>query len=164
MVEKTSKLKVTTPTDLEIVMTRMFDAPRRLVFEAMTKPEHLVHWWGPHGHTMAVCEVDLRPGGAYRFVNRDAEGNEHPFKGVYREIVPPEKLVFTQIYDVELWSIYETTITSILTEMDGKTTLTSTLVFNSVEERDGMIASGMESGAAETYERLDQHLRSMAKH
>jgi uncharacterized protein YndB with AHSA1/START domain len=155
-------MTLTTPSDLEIVMTRDFDAPRELVFEAWTKPEHLTRWWGPRGHTMPVCEVDLRPGGSYRFVNRAPDGTDHPFKGVYREIVPPERLVCTQIYDVEGWSNRECLVTLIFAERDGRTTMTNTVLFDSVEDRDAMLESGMEGGAAESLDRLAELLGSMA--
>jgi uncharacterized protein YndB with AHSA1/START domain len=91
---------VTTPSDREICMTRLFDAPRHLVFEAMTKPEHVTQWWGRlgEGYSVPICEIDLRPGGAWRFVNRHPKG-EAVFYGVYREIAPPERLVFTEIYE-----------------------------------------------------------------
>jgi len=155
-------MTLTMPSDREIVLTRVFDAPRELVFEAWTKPEHLTRWWGPRRSTLPVCEVDLRPGGAYRFVNRAADGTEHPFKGVYREVVPPERLVFTQIYDVEGWSDRECVVTLTLAEREGATTMTNAVLFDSVEDRDAMLDSGMEAGAAESYHRLAEHLRSMA--
>src|SRR5262249_31574927 len=86
---------VTTSSERAIVITRPFDAPRSLVFEAWTKAEHVAQWWDPSGVRLAVCEIDLRPNGAFRFVHQGADGFEHPFIGMYREIVPPERLVFS---------------------------------------------------------------------
>lgn len=159
MVASSHTLTVTTPSDREIVMTRTFDAPRELVFEAMTKPEHMKEWWGPRGYTLPVCEIDLRPGGAYRFVSADAEGNEYAFRGEYREIVPPEKIVWT--FEFEGMPGNVSVDTMVLTEEDGKTTITSTSVFDAVEQRDGMLDSGMETGAAETYDRLAELLEKL---
>lgn len=149
-------------SDRETVMTRVFDAPRRLVFEAHSKCEHVSRWWGPRGSTLSTCEMDFRPAGAWRYVVRGTDGEDSPFKGVFREIVPPERLVWTFIYDVEPYSVHETIETLIFTEQDGKTTLTNTSLYPSVEVRDGMIASGMEAGARETLDRLEEHLASMA--
>src|SRR5258708_38779301 len=121
--KNTETLKVTTPTDREIVITRVFDAPRRLVFEARTKPEHLPHWMlGPEGWTMPICEIDLRPGGAWRFVWRKSDGSEMEMRGVYQEIVPPERVVSTEVWGDD-WP--ETINTLMLSEKDGKTTITS---------------------------------------
>ena len=159
MVASSHTLTVTTPSDREIVMTRTFDAPRELVFEAMTKPEHMKEWWGPRGYTLPVCEIDLRPGGAYRFVSADAEGNEYAFRGEYREIVPPEKIVWTFEFEGMPGNVSVDTMT--LTEEDGKTTITSTSLFDDVEQRDGMLASGMETGAVETYDRLAELLEKL---
>ena len=123
--------KVTTPSDQEIRMTRLFDAPRHLVFEAMTKPEHVKRWWGRlgEGYSVPVCEIDLRPGGAWRFVNRHPKG-EAVFYGVYREITPPERLVFTEIY--EPFPDAESVVTSVFTEENGKTRITVTVLYPSV--------------------------------
>lgn len=159
MAEKPSGvMTMTLQSDREVVLTRVFDAPRELVFKAHTQPEHVARWWGQRRSTLSVCEIDLRPGGAWRFVERAADGNEFPFKGVYQEIVPPEQLVYTFIFDVEPYSNLEVIDTMTLTERDGKTTLTVSSLYPSVEARDGMIASGMEQGAAESYDRLAEHL------
>jgi uncharacterized protein YndB with AHSA1/START domain len=157
-----SALTVTLPSDREIHMTRVFDAPRRLVFDACTKPEHVVHWFGPRGHTMPICEIDLREGGAYRFVGRAADGSEHPFKGVYREIDAPGRIVYTWIYDVEPWLDHEAVVTVTLDEKDGRTTMTIVTLMQSAEARDGLLSSGMESGAGESYDRLAERLTTMA--
>ena len=142
--------------------SRSFDAPRRLVFEAFTKPEFLKQWWGLRGSTLAVCEIDLKPGGAWRFVLRGPDGSEHPFKGVFREITPPEKLVRTLIYDVPMVRDHEAVETLVFVEEDGRTTLTTTTLHKTMEGRDGHLHSGMEPGAAETLDRLEELLRKMA--
>jgi uncharacterized protein YndB with AHSA1/START domain len=147
-------LTVTTPSDREIVMTRVFDAPRDLVFEAHTSCEHMSNWWGPRKYEVVSCEIDFRPGGKWRIVHRGPEGDEITFFGEYLEIVRPERFVWTFGFDGTTGGpeTYE------FEERDGKTTLTSRAVFGTVEERDGVLGSGMESGAAETYERLDEYL------
>jgi uncharacterized protein YndB with AHSA1/START domain len=144
-----------------MVLTRVFDAPRRLVFEAYSKPEHVSRWWGPRNQTVIVCEMDFRPGGAWRFVLRGPDGQEHPFKGVYREIAPPERLVFTFIYDVPGIRDHEALETLVFEEHDGKTTLTSTIVHKTVEARDGHLHAGMEAGASETLDRLAELVQAM---
>ena len=158
--KSSAALTVTLPSDREILMTRAFAAPRQLVFEAYTKPEHLVHWWIRKGSTLPVCEIDLRPGGAWRFVQRDANGQEHGFRGVYREIVPNVRLVCT--FEYEGMPGHISLVTQHFSERGGKTTVTSTMRFDSVQDRDGMLQSGMEAGANETLDRLDAHLRAMA--
>ena len=151
-------LTVSTPSDCEIVMTRVFDAPRELVFEAHTSCEHLKRWWGPRRYTMSVCELDFRPGGAYRFVQRGAGGEEFAFRGEFREIVPPERIVWTFEFEGMPGHVSVDTLT--LEDIDGKTRLTARSMFASVEDRDAMLQSGMEEGAAETYERLAEYLRT----
>jgi uncharacterized protein YndB with AHSA1/START domain len=157
-----SALRVMLPSDLEIALTRAFDAPRRLVFEACTRPEHVRRWWGPLGSTLTVCEIDLRPGGTWRYVVCTPDGNEHPFKGVYREIVPPERVVQTFIYDVEGIRDHEALETLTLDEQAGKTTLRVTVLHKTKAARDGHLQSGMEAGASQTYDRLAELLRAMA--
>jgi uncharacterized protein YndB with AHSA1/START domain len=146
---------VTTPSDCDIRMTRLFDAPRDLVFEAMSKPEHIKHWWGRlgEGYSVPVCEVDLRVGGAWRFVNRHPKG-EAAFHGVYREINPPERVVFTEIF--EEFPDAESVVTAVRTEENGKTRLTATVRYPSVEIRDAVMQSGMAHGAAISYDRLEE--------
>jgi uncharacterized protein YndB with AHSA1/START domain len=146
---------VTTPSDCEIRMTRLFDAPRHLVFEAMSKPEHIKRWWGRlgEGYSVPVCEVDLRPGGAWRFVNRHPKG-EAAFHGVYREVNPPERVVFTEIF--EEFPDAESVVTAMFTEEHGKTRLTATVRYPSVEVRDAVMQSGMAHGAAISYDRLEE--------
>jgi uncharacterized protein YndB with AHSA1/START domain len=153
-------LKVTTPSDREIAMTRVFDAPRNLVFDALTKPELLQRWYGPRGWSLVVCEIDLRVGGAWRFVTRRPDGKEVGQRGVYREIVRPERLVNTESW--EDWNPGEVLVTAVLVEQGGQTTLTNTLLFPSQEVRDALVKSGMTNGAAETYDKLADYLASMA--
>ena len=152
-------LTVTTPSDREIVMTRVFDAPRRLVFDAHTKPELVQRWLlGPPGWSMPVCEIDLRVGGKYRYVwRRDADGTQMGMGGVYREIVAPERIVNTERFD-EAWYPGEGLGTLVLTERQGKTTLTNTMRYESRAARDGVLKSGMEKGVATSYDRLAELL------
>lgn len=152
---------VAEPGKPTMVLTRVFDAPRRLVFEAYSKPEHVSRWWGPRDQKLTVCEMDFRPGGAWRFVLRGPDGQEHPFRGVYREIVPPERLVYTFVYDVPGIRDHEAVETLTFEERDGRTTLTNTVVHRTVEARDGHRRAGMEAGASETLERLAELLQAM---
>jgi len=147
----------TTPSDREIVITRVFDAPRELVFEALTNSEHVPQWYGPRGWTLPVCDIDLRPGGAWRFVLRSADGQEMGMGGVYQEITPPVRLVSTESYDDYPG---ESLNTVILSEEDGKTTLTTTVLYPSKEARDAVLESGMQDGAAETFDRLAEYLQA----
>jgi uncharacterized protein YndB with AHSA1/START domain len=157
----TGTLQITTPSEREIAMTRDFDAPRRLVFEAWTKPELLKRWLlGPPGWSLDVCEIDLRVGGALRFVWRNADGSEMGLRGVYREIVPPERLVHTELFD-EDWTGGETVVTTVLDERDGRTTFTSTVLYQTPEARDAALQTGMEEGVAASYDRLAELLASM---
>lgn len=157
---KVGTTKFTTPSDTEVAMSRIFDAPRRLVWDAHTNPKHVAQWLlGPPGWTMPVCEIDLRPGGTWRFVWRKSKGEEMEMTGVYREVKPPERLVSTERWGPE-WP--ETINTLVLTEQGGKTTLTQTLLYPSKEARDAALKTGMKDGANQSYDRLEAHLRSMA--
>ena len=156
--KNTGTLKVTTPSDREIVLTRVFDAPRSLVFDALTKPELLKRWFGPRGWSLVVCEIDLRVGGKWRFVLRGPDGHEMGMRGVYREIVPPDRSVHTESFDDYPG---ESIVTTVLVEQGGKTTLTGTILYESKEIRDAVINSGMEHGAAESHDRLAELLASM---
>jgi uncharacterized protein YndB with AHSA1/START domain len=146
---------VTTPSDREIRMTRLFDAPRRLVFEAMTKPEHVRQWWGRlgEGYSVPVCEIDLRVGGAWRFVNRHPHG-EAAFHGEYQEISPPGRVVFTEIF--EEFPDAVSVVTAEFTEEGGKTRLTATVRYPTPEVRDMVLGSGMTGGASISYDRLEE--------
>jgi uncharacterized protein YndB with AHSA1/START domain len=143
-----------TPSDREIRLTRLFDAPRALLFEAMTKPEHVKRWWGilDDDHSVTTCEVDLRVGGTWRFVGHGPKG-EYAFHGVYREIDAPKRVVFTEIF--EPFPDVESVVTSVLTEENGKTRLTVTALYPSVDVRDMVKNTGMEKGAAISYDRLE---------
>ena len=154
---KTQALTLTTPSEREIVMTRVFEAPRRLVWDAHTQPELLKRWLlGPDGWSMPVCEMDLRVGGKYRWVwRRDRDGAEMASGGVFKEIVAPERLVSTERFE-QPWYPGEGLNTLILTEKDGKTTLTQTMSYESKEIRDSVLKSGMETGVERSYERLDE--------
>lgn len=150
----------TTPSDREIVAVRVFDAPRKLVWDVHTSPRHLPHWMlGPEGWTMPVCEVDLRPGGTYRFVWRKGDGTEMEIHGAYREVTPPERLVQTESWGGD-WP--ETLNTLVLTEDNGKTTVTSTVHYPSKEARDAALGTGMKEGWSISNDRLDEYLRTIA--
>jgi len=152
--ENARRAKVTTPSDCEIVITRVFDAPRTIVFEAWTKAEHVVHWWDPSGAPLSVCEIDLRPNGAFRFVNAGPEGAKYPFAGIYGEIVAPERLVFTT-------GNSSSGATLIFSEHEGKTTLTMTIRCTSRDERDALLKMGVDVGTIQTLDNLDQYLKSI---
>jgi uncharacterized protein YndB with AHSA1/START domain len=153
-------LKVTAAGDREIVMTRAFDAPRDLVFDAYTRPDLLKRWLGVQGGwSLAVCEIDLRVGGAYRYVWRHPDHGEMGMGGVYREVVPPERLVCTEKFD-QPWYPGEAVGTVALAEQGGKTTLTHTMLYESREARDAVLKSPMEQGVAASYDRLEEVLRA----
>jgi uncharacterized protein YndB with AHSA1/START domain len=153
------RMELSLVSDTEIAVKRVFDAPRRLVFEASSKCEHIARWWGPRGFELTSCEIDFRVGGGYRFVQKAPDGTIHPFRGEYREIVAPERLVMTQIY--EPFANDVVVVITILTEREGRTTLDQRLVFDTIQSRDGMIAAGMEWGQAQSFERLDEFLADM---
>lgn len=152
---------ITARGDREIVITRSFDAPRSLVFEAYTKPELVKRWLlGPDGWSMPVCEINLRVGGKYRYVwKNDETGHEMGMGGVYREIIPQERIVATEKFD-EAWYPGEAVGTIVLTERAGKTTLTQTILYDSRETRDAVLKSPMQSGLAASYDRLENFLSS----
>jgi uncharacterized protein YndB with AHSA1/START domain len=147
---------LTTPSDREITITRLFDAPRHLVFEAMTRPEHVRKWWGilDDRYSVTECTIDLRVGGAWRFVGRGPEGQSPAFYGVYREIAAPERLVYTEIF--EPFPDVESVVTQFLTEEKGKTRITITSLYPSLEVRDMVLKTGMDKGAALSYDRLEE--------
>jgi uncharacterized protein YndB with AHSA1/START domain len=151
---------LTMPSDRELLITRTFDAPRRLVFEALTRPEHVAHWYGPRRFTLRSCEIDLRVGGSWRYVLADADGHEFGFSGKYQEIVPPERIVTTEGFEGMPGHEYLATVT--LTEHEGKTELQSHLLYQSPADRDGHLQSGMEPGMRETYDRLAELLATLA--
>lgn len=150
--------------DREIVVTRVFDAPRKLVFDAYTKPELIKKWLlGPDGWSMPICEIDLRAGGKYRYLWRsDADGREMGMAGVYREVVPPERIVVTEVFD-EPWYPGEAVDTIVLVEKAGQTTLTQTILYNSRDTRDAVLKSPMQTGMAASYGRLEKFLPSLGR-
>ena len=154
--QKKSTLEVTFPSDREIAMTRVFDAPRKAVFDALTKPELLTRWFGPQGWSLTACDVDLRVGGAWRFVMRRTDGTDFVMHGVYREIAAPERLVYTESYDGDDF-FGELLVTVDLVEEGDRTTLTSTALHKSKEVRDAN--AGMEQGVSESLDKLAELLR-----
>ena len=154
-------LIVTTPSDREVVATRVFDAPRELVWKAYTEPEHLQQWMlGPAGWTMPVCEMDLRPGGAYRFVWRKEDGTEMTITGTVREVEAPERMVSTEEWGGD-WPEALNTID--FAEDDGRTTLTTTIVYPSKEARDAALGTGMTDGMSASYDNLEALLRRLSR-
>ena len=156
MTNSNNAAKFTFPSDREIVMTRIFDVPRELVFKAYTDPNLIPQWWGPRNLTTTVDKMDVRPGGAWRFVQRGPDASEYAFSGMYREIVPPERLVDTFEFEGMPGHVMLETVT--FEEQDGKTKLVVTSLFQTVEDREGMLKSGMEEGAAETMDRLEEYM------
>lgn len=155
-----SALALEMPSDREIVLTRVFNAPRRFVFDAWTKPEHVKRWYGCAASTMTSCDIDLRPGGAYRFVLRMQDGSEHSLSGVYREIVPPARIVCTERINDD--PNMEALIAVMFEERNGKTTMTSTALYRTAAARKTVLDFGVEQGASETFDRLDEYLKTMA--
>ena len=137
----------------QLTISRAFAAPRALVWQAMTDAELMPQWWGPGYLTTTVERLELWPGGRYRFVQRDAEGNEYAFRGQYREVTPPERVAMSFEFEGMAGHVIEQVMT--LTERDGRTTLTVVETYPSLEDLDGMLESGMEDGMNESYERLD---------
>ncbi|BCJ90690.1 hypothetical protein IZ6_14250 [Terrihabitans soli] len=153
-----NKLAVTTPTDLEVVLTRSFDAPAHLVFDCLTKVEHVRKWWGCE-ETEATFDIDLRVGGKWRFVLFMADLGQQGFHGEYREIVPPSRLVYTFIY--EPFPDNGAIVTILLTERGGRTTLTETILHQTKQDRDNCLATGFDKGASTSYTRLENLLLEM---
>ena len=158
-----STFAVGTPTDTTITMTRLFDAPRHLVFEAMTRPEHIRRWWGilDDGYSVPVCEMDARPGGKWHFVGQGPKGQKPDFYGVVREVVAPERIVYTEIFAP--FPDVESVVTAVLTEEHGMTRLTVSCVYPSRDVRDMVLTSGMERGAAISYDRLEDVARELQR-
>lgn len=156
MTTNTNASSMTIISDIEIAMSRVFDAPRDLVFQAYTTPEMVAQWWGQRASTTTVDALDLRPGGQWRFVQREADGTEYAFRGEYREITPPERLVNTFEFEMMPGHVIVDTVT--FEDVEGKTRVTATSLFQSVEDRDGMLASGMEGGANESWDQLAELL------
>jgi uncharacterized protein YndB with AHSA1/START domain len=156
---RTGVTTYTTPSDREVVITRVVSAPRRVVFEAFTNTRHVPNWLiGPEGWTMPVCEIDLRPGGTWRYVYRKNDGSEMTMQGSYREVVPPERLVSTESWGPE-WP--ETVNTMVLTEAGGLTTITIAVLYPSKEARDAALKTGMKTGMDQSFARLDGFLETL---
>jgi uncharacterized protein (TIGR03086 family) len=149
---------VTLPSDTEILITRSFDAPRSLVWDCLTTPRHLLRWWGPTWCPLVACEIELRPGGSWRYQAANADGTEFAWHGIFREIVVDNRIVSTEVF--EGFPDAESLNTMTLTETDGVTTLQTLVVHRSRENRDGHVQSGMEVGMQETMDRLDALLEA----
>ncbi len=150
---------ITAPADQPvIILTREFDAPRELVYALYTQPQHVKRWWGPRYITLSACEMDVRPGGEWRYVFSKGDAPGMTFKGVYREVVPPERLVYTFIFDVDQIRDHPATVTITFEDRAGRTKLTQTVRHDTFESRDGHLHSGMDSGAKETFDRLEELL------
>jgi uncharacterized protein YndB with AHSA1/START domain len=147
------------PATTAIVITHVFDAPRAVVFDAWTKAEHVAQWWDPNGEPLAVCEIDLRPNGTFRWVHGGASGADHPFTGTYREIAPPERLVFTS---QAAPGGPESVGTLVFTEDGKKTKLTLTIECKSIEDRDALLEMRVDAGTAQTLKNLAEYLRTIA--
>ncbi len=157
--KEAGNLKVATPGDREVVITRAFDAPRRLVWDTWTSTKHMPRWLlGPEGWTMPVCEIDLRAGGAWHFVWRRSDGTEMGMSGMFREVTPPERLVHTESWGSN-WP--ETLNTLMLSEEGGKTTITLTILYPSMEARDAALKTGMKDRISQSFDRLEQYLPSV---
>jgi uncharacterized protein YndB with AHSA1/START domain len=157
-----ASFQVSTPSEQEVRMTRLFNAPRQLVFEVMSKPEHVKQWWGQlgEGYSVPVCEIDLRVGGKWRFVNRHPKG-EACFYGEYREISPPGRIVFTEIFEQ-----YPDVVSVVTTELSlegTKTRLTATVKYPSQAVRDLVLSTGMERGAGVSYDRLEDLVHELQR-
>ena len=149
------QVTIATPGENQIVITRHFDAPRALVFEAWTKAKHVAHWWDPSGLPLAVCEIDLRPNGAFRWVNRNPDGGEgFSFSGIYREIEPPEKLVFAS-------SSGPGHSTLVFAEVGKRTKLIITIECATRQEREMLLQMRVDAGTAQTLENLSAYLLKM---
>ena len=151
---------IITPTDREILIERVFDGPRELVFQACTDPELIPQWWGPRRLTTTIEQMDVRPGGKWRFLQRDAEGNEFGFRGTYLEVMPPTRLVDTFVFDP--YPDHTMVETLDLHDLGAATRMTVSAMYESREARDGMLSSGMAAGITESHQRLDELLVRMA--
>jgi uncharacterized protein YndB with AHSA1/START domain len=158
---KNVEVKIDLPSEREIALTCRLKRSSRLLFEAWTKPEHLRNWWGCEGSTITVCEVDLRVGGEWRIVLRMADGRDHPFRGIYHEIVPNLRLVYSERYEQPDLDNPEWLTTVSFEEAEGGTLLTHRILHRSREERDGHLRAGMEEGTAQSMRRLNDHTATM---
>jgi uncharacterized protein YndB with AHSA1/START domain len=157
-----NRLELSLPSDLEIVLSREFDAPRSRVFEAWTNPEHVKQWYGCDVATLITCEIDLRVQGTYLYVLRMPDGGECMMAGTYLEIVRPDRLVYTERFVSRDFESSEAFVTVTFTERDGRTRMTSAILHTKAEDRDRNLGSGVEKGAGQTLDRLESHLQTMA--
>jgi uncharacterized protein YndB with AHSA1/START domain len=151
--------KVTTPSDREIVSERVFDAPRELVFKTFTDPELIPEWWGLRRTTTIVDKMEVKPGGAWRFVQRNEDGTESAFRGTYREVTPPERIV--QTFEWEGMPGHVLVEIVVFEDLGERTKMVNTSLFHTTEERDGMLEAGMESGMNESHQLLDELLERL---
>ena len=151
---------VTTPTEREIRIERVFNAPRDRVFALYTDPELIPEWWGPHGTTAEVDEMDVRTGGRWRFIMHNSDGSQTGFRGAYREVTAPERIV--QTFEWEPMAGHVSVETATFEDLGDRTRVVTTSIFHTTEERDGMLASGMEGGMQETFQRLDALIERLA--
>jgi uncharacterized protein YndB with AHSA1/START domain len=147
------------PKEKKIIIERILNAPRELVFKAYTEPKHISNWWGPRELKTAIDKMEVKPGGVWRFIQRDFEGNEFAFNGVYKEIIVPEKIVSTFEFKGMPGHVLVQTVS--LEDLDEKTKLTTTSLYESLKDLEGMLGSGMEKGSTESMERLSELLASM---
>ena|SRR5579863_8013032 len=163
LVKGNPEVIVTLPSDREISFTSTLDYPRRLVFEAWTEPEHIRHWWGCEGSKVTVCEVDPRVGGKWRIVLRMADGSEHPFRGIFREIVKNERLVYSECYEMPVHGNPEWLTTITFEDLGGGTKLTHLVLHRTPEMRDGHLKAGMEAGSIQAIHRLADRVAVLAE-
>jgi uncharacterized protein YndB with AHSA1/START domain len=149
------------PGKQDVVISRVFDAPRDLVFKACTGPELISQWWGPKAFTTTVDAMDVRPGGTWRYVQRGAGGEDYGFHGVYHDVTPPERLIYTFEFEPMPGHVALDTVT--LEDLDGRTKVTDRVVYQTVEDRDGTLQSGMEEGMNETMDRFTELVEEMQK-
>lgn len=161
LVKANGEVTVTLPSETEIRFNRFFARSPQVLFDAWTQPRHIRQWWGCEGSTISDCDVDLRVDGAWHLVMTMPDGSDHPFRGVYREIVPGEKLVYTECYDAPRFGSPRWLTTVTFESAEGGTVLTHTIRHNSREARDGHLQAGMEAGSIHTLHRLDEHTRLM---
>jgi uncharacterized protein YndB with AHSA1/START domain len=163
VIDKGSATRFRNLSDREYELTRVFAAPRELVFAAYTDPAHVPHWWGPRGITTIVDRMDVRPGGTWRYIHRHPDGSEYAYRGEYYEVVPPERLAYTLEFEFpfEGRPRHPVVETVTLEERDGQTTLTATWLFETAEECEGFLGTGAESGMTESWSRLAEHLDAL---
>jgi len=163
LVKGNLEVTVTLPSETEVRFTCLFHRPRQVLFEAWTLPNHIRHWWGCDGSSISVCEIDLRIGGAWKIIMQMSDGSDHPFRGVYHEIAPGERLVYSECYDVPQIGSPEWLTTVTFEEVDDGTRLIHTIRHRSRQARDGHLQAGMETGAIQSLHHLDEHVARTLK-